>query len=61
MIVNFDKHGQPIFGNFWQRLWWGLGCYSCERRETAHYIVNIYWRVKAGSLESFSLASPKRN
>ena len=61
MIVNFNKHGRPIFGTCWQRLLWGLGGYSCERRETTHYIVNVYWRVVNGNLESFSLASPKRN
>jgi len=63
-FMNIDikyRKGRPIFGTLWQRLWWGLGCWSHERRITAHYHVHIYWRIVDGNLESFSLAYNKGN
>ncbi len=57
--TTFRKDGRPVFGTIWQRLWWALGGLSRERRETTHYNVYIYYRVRHGSLESFSLAYRK--
>ena len=53
------RNGRPVFGTFWQRVWWGLGCWSREWRETRHYRVCVYWRIVNGNLESFSMAYRK--
>jgi len=60
VAIKYNRKGRPIFGTLWQRLWWGLGCWSHERRETKHYHVHIYWRIVDGNLESFSNAQPRQ-
>ena len=59
IAIKYDRKGRPIFGTFCQRLWWGLGCWSRERRDTDRYRVYIYWRIVDGNLESYSLAYNK--
>jgi hypothetical protein len=30
IAIKYNRKGRPIFGTLWQRLWWGLGCWSHE-------------------------------